>query len=255
MPRCRPTTACTRPRGRCLSSSFAGPPRRVMPGVMPLLPMDKQISLLALAQKRKTTSWPGYRQIGDFHDGAYECDFVSPYTKSAGNVDADIFVLLQDWSSDEALRDLDSDCVRYGLRRALPTNKRLVELLRSHFGVELKDIYATNLFPFIKRGGISNSIPMNDLVRAAQEFAFPQIQIVRPKLVVCLGLNTFNAIRAVYRHSPARRMDEAIASPFTFDESRVWCQAHTGARGQNNRGRERVAEDWRRMQMDYSRGA
>jgi hypothetical protein len=27
------TTACTRPRGRCLSSSLAGPPRRVMPGV------------------------------------------------------------------------------------------------------------------------------------------------------------------------------------------------------------------------------
>jgi hypothetical protein len=30
------TTACTRPRGRCSSSSLAGPPRRVMPGVRPL---------------------------------------------------------------------------------------------------------------------------------------------------------------------------------------------------------------------------
>ena len=194
----------------------------------------------------------GYGQIGDYHDGAYECDFVSPYTKSAGNVDAEIFVLLQDWSSDEALRGtLDSDCVLYGLTRTLPTNKRLVELLRHHFGVELGDVYATNLFPFIKRGGISSSIPMGDLIRAAQEFALPQIQIVRPKLVVCLGLNTFNAIRIACGHSPARPMAEAIASPFTFDESRVWCQAHTGARGQNNRGRERVAEDWRKMRIDF----
>ena len=207
--------------------------------------------LLALAQKRKATIWPGYSRIGDFHDGAYECDFVSPYTKSAGNVDAEIFVLLQDWSSDEALHDLDADCVLYGLTRKLPTNRRLVELLRQHLGAELGDVYATNLFPFIKGGGISSPIPMRDLVRAAQEFALPQIRIVQPKLVVCLGLNTFNAIRLACGHSPAQRMDEAIASPFTFDQARVWGQAHTGARGQNNRGRERVAEDWRRMQIDY----
>lgn len=217
--------------------------------------MNKQDLLLALAQKRKTTRWSGYCQIGDYHNGAYECDFVSPYTKSAGNIDAEIFVLLQDWSSDESLcGSLDTDCVRYGLTRTLPTNKRLIELLRSHFGVELEDFYATNLFPFIKKGGISSSIPMRDLVRAAQEFALPQIRIVQPKLIVCLGFNTFNAIRIVCGHKRAQRMNEAIASPFTFDKSRIWCQAHTGARGQNNRGRARVVEDWRKMEIDFRSG-
>lgn len=214
--------------------------------------MSKQDLLLELARKRKTTIWPGYCRIGDFHNGVYECDFVSPYTKSAGNADAEIFILLQDWSSAEALCKLDSDCVLYGLTPTLPTNRRLVELLWHHFGVKLGDVYATNLFPFIKRGGISSSIPMGDLIRAAQEFALPQIEIVRPTLVVCLGLNTFNAIRIVCEYAPVRRMDEAIASPFTFNESRVWCQAHTGARGQNNRGRARVAEDWSKMSIDFS---
>jgi restriction system protein len=121
--------------------------------------------------------------------------------------------------------------------------------------VELADVYGTNLFPFIKKGGMSSSIPMNDLIRAAKEFALPQIRIVRPKLIVCLGLNTFNALRIACKHPPVQRMNEAIASPFTFDESRIWCQAHTGARGQNNRGRERVAEDWRKMKVDFSHGA
>jgi uracil-DNA glycosylase len=217
--------------------------------------MNKEVLLLALAQKRKTTSWPGYSQIGDYHDGAYECDFVSPYTKSAGNIDSEIFVLLQDWSSDESLRgSLDSDCVRFGLTRALPTNKRLIELLRCQFGVELGDVYATNLFPFIKRGNISSYIPRRELVRAAQEFALPQIQIVQPKLVICLGLNTFNAIRIALGQTPAQRMNEAIASPFTIDKSRIWCQAHTGKLGQNNWGSECVAEDWRKMKIDFSRG-
>lgn len=218
--------------------------------------MDKKDLLLALAQKRKATSWPEYCRIGDYHDGVYECDFVSPYTKSAGNVDAEILVLLQDWSSDESLRGpLDSDSVRYGLTRTFPTNKRLSELLQSCFGVGLKDVYATNLFPFVKGGGISSSIPMSDLVRAAREFALPQIRIVRPKLVVCLGLNTFNAIRVASSHAPAHRMDEAVASPFTIDKARIWCQAHTGTRGQSNRGRERVAQDWRKMKFDFSLGA
>lgn len=218
--------------------------------------MNKQNLLLALARKRKTTNWSGYGRIGDYHGGAYECEFVSPYTKSAGNVDAKIFVLLQDWSSDKSLScPLDSDCVRYGLTRTLPTNKRLIELLRSYFGVGLEDVYATNLFPFIKKGGMSSPIRMNDLVRAAKEFAIPQIQIVEPKLVACLGLNTFNAIRIACGHTPAERMNEAIASPFTLDRSRIWCQAHTGARGQNNRGRERVAEDWSKMKMEFSHGA
>ena len=218
--------------------------------------MDKRRLLLSLAQKRKASRWPGYSQIGDYQDGAYECDFVSPYTKTAGNVDADIMVLLQDWSSAKSLQDpLDCDCVEYGLTRTFPTNRRLTELLQSHFRVGLENVYGTNLFPFIKPGGITNSIPMRDLIRAAQEFALPQVRIVQPRLVICLGLKTFNALRVACDYSRARRMDDAIASPFTIDTAHAWCQAHTGARGQNNRGRERVNQDWRTMALDFSGGA
>lgn len=221
--------------------------------------MSKQSLLLELAQKRKATRWSEYSQeysqVGDFENGAYECDFVSPYTKTAGNVDANIFVMLQDWSSADALEPLDSDCVEYGLTRKLPTNQNLTKLLHTHFRVALEEVYGTNLFPFIKAGGISSSIPMRDLIQAAQEFALPQIRIVQPRLVVCLGLKTFNAIRVACDHAPMRRIDDAIASPFMMDTVRIWCQAHTGARGQNNRGRERVAQDWRKMALEFLRGA
>lgn len=220
-----------------------------------LICMDKRGLLLALAQKRQTASRPGYSQISDFHDGAYECDFVSPYTKSAGNLDAEVFVLLQDWCSEETLRTPNFDCELYGLMPTLPTNKRLVELLRDHFSLELGDVYGTNLFPLIKRGGISSAIPMCDLVWAAKEFALPQIKIVGPKLVVCLGLKTFNAIREVCGHKRVQGMTAAVSSPFTFGEARIWCQAHPGARGQNNRGRDRVAEDWNNMKIDFSHKA
>ena len=45
--------------------------------------MKKHKQLLELAQKRQRSRWNGYKCIGDYHGGIYECDYVSPYTKSA----------------------------------------------------------------------------------------------------------------------------------------------------------------------------
>lgn len=46
--------------------------------------MNKKKELLKLAKLRQNTKWEGYNNIGDYHDGKFECNFVSPYTKSAG---------------------------------------------------------------------------------------------------------------------------------------------------------------------------
>lgn len=99
----------------------------------------------------------------------------------------------------------------------------------------------------------SAPIPAGDLDRAAREFALPQIQVVQPAVVVCLGLVTFNAMRRVCGIAPSARMATAMASPFTFERTRVWCQAHTGAFGQMNRNKgdaQRVSADWQRMKVD-----
>jgi restriction system protein len=217
--------------------------------------MDKRRQLRALATKRRGAKWAGYKGIGDYHEGAYECPYVSPHTKTAGNVDADIMVILQDWTSDESIRrGLDSDSVTYGYTRGLHTNRNLVRLLDAYFGASLIDVYGTNLFPFIKMGHMGTSIPRRDLVRAAREFALPQIRIVRPKLVICLGLATFNALREACDHEPIYPLAAAIRSPFSLGRARMWCQAHTGARVQNNRnsGAKRVPNDWTRMKDDVS---
>lgn len=213
--------------------------------------MDKNSQLLELAQKRKRSRWNGYKCIGDYHGGVYECDYVSPYTKGAHNVDSDIMVILQDWSSDQTISgEPDQEGMKYGHSPSLPTNKNLIRLLNVHFGVRLSDIYATNLFPFIKLGDLSAAIPLYDLVCAAQEFALPQVKIVCPKLVVCLGGATFNAIRRACGYKHWLKMDSAIESPFKVGMSQIWCQAHTGRLGQNNRNRggvDRVSSDWERM--------
>jgi restriction system protein len=99
-----------------------------------------------LAEKRLRANWAVnrkntsekcfYKQPEDY--GYDFRGFVSPYTKSAGNTNADIFLTLQDWASHDALTQaVDPDIQRYGHDPKRVTNKRLKELLMRVFGVRL----------------------------------------------------------------------------------------------------------------------
>jgi hypothetical protein len=213
--------------------------------------MDKHARLLELGRLRQESRWPGYKCIGDYHGGVYECDFVSPYTRSAHNVDAEVMILLQDWSSDDVLSGPYLHARRtVGHDPDRATNKRLKELLHRYFELELKDVYATNVFPFVKLGAMNRSIAMRDLVRAAREFALPQIEIIGPRLAVCLGKAAFDAVALAAGHRRTKSLAEAIASPFEIGRTLVWCQAHTGQLGtlaRNRTGADQVARDWTRM--------
>lgn len=211
--------------------------------------------LTELGRKRRAAVWEGYRNIGDYHGGAYDIDLVSPYSKSAGKIDAAVMVLLQDWASDGLLSGPLDDQIRdLGLKPSLATNRNLTRLLRHHFGLGLEEVFATNVFPFVKHGSMSANIPMKDLVRAAEEFALPQVLTVEPSVAICLGLRAFNAMRIAAGQGRATNLENAISSPFKLGTTQVWCQAHTGALGTNNRNRggvDRVSEDWKRMAAFY----
>ncbi|WP_161967292.1 hypothetical protein [Fimbriiglobus ruber] len=216
--------------------------------------MDKTERLLQLARLRQDSRWPGYKPLSEYHGGMYECDFVSPYTKSASDANAKVMIMLQDWSSHDRLSGPpDLEAAEYGHTPKLPTNQRLKQLLQKHFNLRLDETYGTNLFPFIKTGSLSSSIPVRDLDKAAREFALPQIEIVEPHLVICLGLKTFVSLRRALGATPVKTLGQAITSPISYQQSRIWCQAHTGGLGQNNRNRggiDRVSGDWDAMRID-----
>lgn len=148
--------------------------------------------------------------------------------------------MLQDWASDGFLSGpFHEPSAKLGHTPSRPTNRNLASLLDKVFGLTLREIYGTNLFPFVKLGGMSDPIAKADLIRAAHQFGVPQIHIVKPKLVVCLGLVTFNALRQACGLSPAQNLPSAIDSPFNIGNTRVWGQVHTGRL--NNRGRLRTS--------------
>lgn len=215
--------------------------------------MTKATSMAELVTRRKADVWSGYQGIGEFHGGYYECDHVSPLSIRAGNLDASVMILAQDWDSADSMAVAPSRPA-IGYDPELPTNVSLDRLLLAHFELRRDQVFATNLFPFVKPGAMSANIPHRDLVRAAREYAIPQIEIVQPRLVICLGLATFNAVRVAAGLPRVGNLAAAIEQPFEMKAgdvtTLVCCQSHPGALGKMNRNRggvDRVSADWAGM--------
>jgi restriction system protein len=147
--------------------------------------------------------------------------------------------------------DFDPEVARLGYSPALATNINLGALLTKHFDIALKEVFATNLFPFIKRGNLNAGIPANLMQYAATKFCLPQIEIVKPKLVICMGIATFNAIRRVKSLKSVDNLQDGFEQPIVEADKEYWCQSHPGALGRINReskGRTgQVNRDWAQM--------
>jgi uracil-DNA glycosylase len=160
---------------------------------------QKQEALRQLAKERKKDRRDGYLCLSDIHDGYYDkCDYVSPYSISAHDVNADLMILGKDWASSETLAARPPDPKRREIGQGweVPTNKNLREYLRDCMGgLTFPKTYASNVFPFIKVGKKNASIRDADMLYAAKKYALPQIEIVRPRMVICLGPPAFYAVR------------------------------------------------------------
>lgn len=213
--------------------------------------MNKKEKLLNLAKLRQSKKYSGYTAIGDYNEGAYECDYVSPYSLSSHNENSDILVVLQDWCSERGFGDnVCNETVMQGYTSSVKTNVYLKELLLEHFALTLEEIYTTNLFQYIKPGEMNGAIAAADLLKAAKEFMLPTIETIQPKIVVCLGKDTFNAIRKACGFKVVYSIEEGVSSHFSYNGSEIFCQSHSGQLGRNNRntgGVNRVAKDWEEM--------
>jgi uracil-DNA glycosylase len=185
-----------------------------------------------------------YQHIGEFHGGVFECEHVSPWTLSGSNVDACYMVVGQDWSSSKQLEKCppNTHIINHGFDPKFISNGVLDLLLEKHFRVSRRECYLTNLFPFIKKGNAGAAIPMPHLEWCATNFLLPQIEIVAAPIVICLGKDTFNALMKAIKQQP-----HGIGAILEFEQSKLCAVAHTGAWGLNNRGMDKVNEDWRKI--------
>jgi uracil-DNA glycosylase len=207
---------------------------------------SKSDALKALTRERRTDRLPDYYCIQDFHNGAYDRhDYLSPWSLSSHNENADILIFLQDWSSEKSLSGpIDNDAVSIGYTPSLPSNKNLIDLLSNNFGKTLSEIYITNLFVFIKRGGMSARIPTKDMVYCTNKYGLPLIDIIQPKMVICLGSLVYNSFR-IALNSKKIPLKNSLTTPLFYNKSIIYGVSHTGGLGVANAGGfAAVREQW-----------
>lgn len=208
-----------------------------------------QIKSLALLRSRDDLSLlsRSYKHVGDFHGGIYDTwELVSPWSKSACNTGSDVMIIGQDWYSEDAINK-SIDPFTLGYNPDAPTNKNLFILLKDKLNRNFSDVYATNIFVFVKEGGASATIPRSDLIYSAKKYTLEEIKIVSPKAIICLGSETYNTICRAAELEP-RPFKVAFKEPIVYKNSLIFGVPHTGTLGTNNAGgMHKVLEIWEQL--------
>lgn len=209
---------------------------------------------MALAEKRKKSKPIGCKNVHEFQGGKFDTQpNVSPWTNSAKNVDSELMLIGQDWASASWLNDpINLKYADLGRNPNLQTNKNIDKYLKL-FGLAFKDIYATNAFVFIKDGGMSSSIANKLFNECVLDYTLPQIEIVKPKMAICLGAKTLNAVRVAINSKPIKISDGHV----NFAEYcgvKIFGAYHTGGMGTANAGGNENAEyQWKQLVIEYQK--
>jgi uracil-DNA glycosylase len=87
---------------------------------------------------------------------------------------------------------------------------------------------------------MSRPIPGRDLDRAFIEFCWPQIEVVQPKVVVCLGASVYGT----FARNLLLPRSRGVGDSASFGGRLIWHQFHPAARASTMN----MAFAWREMQ-------
>jgi len=196
-----------------------------------------------------------------FAGGKYDSSEIGAWSRWQGNLNAELMVIGQDFANKE----------RFETTEGLPdpnfrTNKTLVELLgRAGFDIQLPEtamqfsdktknrglLFFTNAILCLKQGTAQSPVKAECFQKCGEHFLRPLIDLVKPKVVVCLGRRAYRGVMVAYGKNP-RKFRSAVDSeePDTLPPNgiSVFAVYHCGARVQNShRSLDEQREDWTRI--------
>jgi restriction system protein len=210
---------------------------------------DKALAIAKITETRRSTTTLlgktleqlGFKRLEDFGYGW--CNHVVPWTLSANDLDAEVMILGHDWASAGWLeiRKDDPAMALLGRDLRLPSNKNLDQLLKKHLGLRFCNTYATDIVPFIKMtDGMIGAVDAAAIKECARLFAIPQIEIVSPRVVICLGRDAFRAIVRALDLSTEKGPDIEFLE---YKGARIFAVTHTASSIGTERRRKSGAVD------------
>jgi uracil-DNA glycosylase family 4 len=195
----------------------------------------------------------GVTNASSIQAGIYDCHEVGAWALWQGNLHAKLIVVGQDWGDvDWFLR------VKGRPTSTSKTNTTLVELLRAAgLKIDLANrttdrglLFFTNAVLCMKEGGAQAPLKAEWLRNCGSSFLRPTIELVQPKIVVCLGAKAYGALMDAYGLK-ARPFSSAVdsAQPDRLPGGvYVFPVYHCGAYVLNtHRKLPQQLEDWKRI--------
>jgi uracil-DNA glycosylase len=226
--------------------------------------MTKQDEYRELVQKRKECArCQDLVNPAQCCKGDYDGEEIGPWSLWQGYLDARLLVVGQDWGDERCFRgDRGRDTA------SNPTNRTIVELLEVA-GVQINPVgsecphkgrvFLTNAILCLKSGGLQAPVKKPWFENCGKEFLLPLIRIVRPEVVVTLGVRAFEAIVSAVGGKPATgSFREIVEDPNGFEIDagiRLFPRYHCGRRILNtHRKIEQQREDWKKIGQFLKRG-
>jgi uracil-DNA glycosylase len=200
--------------------------------------------------------------LSNYKETGFEIEHVDAWELWHSNLDADIMIIGQDFADaqtfikDKGLVEPQSDKYAYA------TNKNLATLFEMGLGIQIghplnpnmkvKLFFTNAIIGLKKEGGMQGKVKEEWLKKSVEEFLSPLINLVQPKVIICLGKLATKAVDTAFNHrlNPKINLSHSLINMVgkSFDSTegiKIFPVYHCGARVINiNRSLNKQLGDW-----------
>lgn len=201
----------------------------------------------------------GLVNASEVYGGRLDSVQIGPWSGWLGDLHARVIVVGQDWGDQRAFENQAGQNWPDSA-----TNQMLMRLLAAA-GIEVPDggpgessgVFLTNaVLCFRTEGGCQGPVQSRWFKNCGTQFLRPQIELINPQAVVCLGERAYGAVLAAYDLPPVRNWRTAVegAGIALAGGPLAFAVYHCGQRILNtHRNSAAQFEDWKRIGLEMTR--
>ena len=213
----------------------------------------KQLQYNQLVSLRKSCDvCKGLKNPSQVEKGSFDSTEIGPWTTWQGNLDSRLMLIAQDWGHVGNFIRLRGTDINSETNKTL---KRLFEIADLELTMPLSEIrknlyFFTNAILCLKEGNDQAPVKREWYCNCGPRFLKPLIEIIKPKVIICLGEKAYNTTMSSYSILPGlfrSAVDRHI--PVMLNNSiAVFAVYHCGRRIRNTHRNELQQEnDWRHI--------
>jgi DNA polymerase len=224
-----------------------------MDGAAVTMVTKKQQYDVLVTERKACRSCTGLRNPAEPALRQFDSSEIGPWSRLHGDLDAQLMIVGQDWGDVKYYTD------NKGLDKLTNPTMRNLEKLLHHIGVNVRlttyadqghGVFLTNAVLCLKNGGLQAKIKPEWVQNCGSLFLRQQIEIVRPKVVVCLGAFAFHAVLSAFGQRIIALRDAVTDTRGSeiLDGVRLFAAYHCGNGTVNrNRDMKQQLKDWERI--------